>query len=67
MLVRNLEKVYYPSDQAKFPMCVAIAALKFKKFPGYYMDRIHTKRDTVLDKENIALLQDCIQKLIHEI
>ena len=67
MLVRNLEKVYYPSDQAKFPICVAIAALKFKKFPGYYMDRIHTKRDTVLDKENIALLQDCIQKLIHEI
>lgn len=67
MLVRNLEKVYYPSDQAKFPLSVAIAALKFKKFPGYYMDRIHTKRDTVLDKENIALLLECIQKLIHEI
>ena len=67
ILMRNLEKVYYPSDQAKFPLSIAIAALKFKKFPGYYMDRIHTKRDTVLDKENIALLLECIQKLIHEI
>lgn len=64
VLVRNLEKVYYPSDQAKFPMCIAIAALKFKKFPGYYMDRIHTKRDTVLDDQNIEMLQEQIRKLI---
>lgn len=50
------EHVYYPSDQAGFPVAVAVAALKHNRFIGYYMDRIHTSRDTVFDEENIALL-----------
>ena len=64
VLLKNLEKVYYPSDQAKFPLSIAIAALKYKKLPGYYMDRIHTKRDTVMDKGNIHFIKDSILKLI---
>lgn len=56
VLLENLKKVYYPSDQAGFPVAIAVAALKYKKPFGYYMDRIHTKRDTVFEEDNIAYL-----------
>lgn len=56
VMLERLNKVYYPSDQAGFPVAVSVAALKYKKFPGYYMDRIHTKKDIVFDESNIAYL-----------
>lgn len=49
---------FYPSDQAQFKMGVGVCALKKKPLLGYYMDRIHTGRDTVLEEENILLLRD---------
>ena len=55
-MMENLKKVYYPSDQAGFPVAIAVAALKHKKGIGYYMDRIHTKRDTNFDESNITYL-----------
>lgn len=48
----------YPSDNASFKRGVGVCALKHKKGIGYYMDRIHTSRDTVLDAGNILLLRD---------
>ena len=48
----------YPSDNANFKRGVGVCALKHKRVVGYYMDRIHTSRDTVLDQGNIALLRD---------
>ena len=35
-----------------------MCALKHKPVIGWYMDRIHTAKDTVLDETNIALLRD---------
>ena len=67
ILLKKAEKVYYPSDQAKFPMSIAVAALKHKKLLGYYMDRIHTKRDTVMDERNIQHLCQSITQLIQNI
>lgn len=58
VMMENLKKVYYPSDQAGFPVAIAVAALKHKKGIGYYMDRIHTKRDTNFDEGNIAYLAE---------
>ena len=49
---------FYPSDQAKFRRGVGVCALKHKPLFGYYMDRIHTGKDTVLMEENIFLLRD---------
>ena len=49
---------FYPSDNANFKKGAGVCALKHKKGIGYYMDRIHTSRDTVLDETNIALLRD---------
>lgn len=62
-------KGFYPSDNKAFRRGVGVCALKYKKIIGYYMDRIHTNKDTVLEEENILLLRDgalrlaeCIQK-----
>lgn len=49
---------FYPSDNANFKRGAGICALKRKKGIGWYMDRIHTSRDTVLDEANIELLRD---------
>lgn len=67
ILLSNAEKVYYPSDQAMFRQGVAVAALKKAPIVGYYMDRIHTHRDTVFDKANIKLLCESILKLLKTI
>ena len=64
VLFENLKKVYYPSDQAGFPQAVAIASLKYIKPFGYYMNRIHTKRDTVFDESNIRYLTERTIQLI---
>ncbi len=47
----------YPSDQMGFPCYAAAAAFRKSRFFGLYLSRIHTKRDTVLEEENIDWLQ----------
>lgn len=56
----------YPSDQRNFPYGAGIAAFKRKKGIGLYCDRIHTKRDTVLDENNVNMLRDRIIAAITE-
>ena len=55
---------FYPSDQAAFTHGVGVCALKKSKFFGWYMDRIHTRRDTVLDETNIDLLRAGTVRLV---
>ena len=55
----------YPSDQKHFPYGQGIAALNKGKL-GLYMSRIHTKKDTVMDEENINLLSKGLRALITE-
>ena len=49
---------FYPSDNASFKRGAGVCALKHKRVVGYYMDRIHTSKDTVLDEDNLTLLRD---------
>lgn len=49
---------FYPSDNASFKKSAGVCALKHKKVLGWYMDRIHTPKDTTCDERNIALLRD---------
>ena len=55
--------VFYPSDQSNFPCGVGVAALKkSRKLHILYMNRIHTRRDTVYEAENISYLKNgCIR------
>ena len=57
----------YPSDQRAFARGVGVCALKRNRILGYYMDRIHTGRDTVLDERNIALLRDGALRLVSQL
>ena len=52
------KNVFYPSDQANFRRGVGVAALKKSRRGLLYMDRIHTKRDTVYREENIVYLTE---------
>lgn len=50
------KNVFYPSDQVSFKKGIGVASLKKTKKGTLYMDRIHTKHDTVFQKENIDFL-----------
>ncbi len=58
---------FYPSDQAKVAQGVGVCALKHSRLFGWYMDRIHTGRDTQFDPRNIALLRDGSVALIQSL
>ena len=60
----TVAKGYYPSDQKAFAKGVGICALNHSKIVGYYMDKIHTSKDTVMDEGNIALLRDGAVRLV---
>lgn len=53
----------YPSDQANFPYGVGICALHKSKI-ALYLGRIHTKRDTILEKTNINILRAALISMI---
>ena len=55
---------FYPSDNASFRRAAGVCALKKGKRLGWYMDRIHTGRDTVFQEENIALLTGGIRRML---
>lgn len=56
VLLETDKSAFYPSDQRNFDYGVGVAALKKGKHIGYYMDKIHTDKDTAFDESNIALL-----------
>lgn len=66
VLVEKAGNTVYPSDQANFPVGVGAAALKKKKGVGLYMDRIHTKKDTVLMQENLDCLADGVKRYLDQ-
>ena len=49
---------FYPSDNAAFKLGAGVCALRRSPVFGWYMSRIHTAKDTVLEEENIELLRD---------
>ncbi len=66
--VRVMTKgVFYPSDQAQFPCGVGVAALKKTRRGLYYMDRIHTSRDTVFEEANIQALVEGSVRLARQL
>ena len=65
--IASAKKVNYTSDQKHFPVSVAAAAMKTGKWLGLYMDKIHTKKDTVCRPENIKYLTACAVEFIRKI
>ena len=67
VLVESTAKAFYPSDQAKFPVNAAVAALNKHKWWGLYMDKIHTPEDRCFDTRNIEFLRDGTLRLLEEL
>lgn len=65
--IEKSSNTMYPSDQANFPMGVGVAALKKKKGIGLYMNRIHTIKDTVFQRENIVFFTEGTLRLLKSI
>ena len=63
ILVHEKGFSYYPSDHTHFPNGVGICALRKNKL-CYYLGRIHTKRDTILDETNINILRAALTTFI---
>lgn len=57
---------FYPSDQAAFSRGVGVCALKKSSLFGYYMGRIHTRRDTRFDTRNMDILVSGALRLARE-
>ena len=62
--ITDSKKVNYTSDQKHFPVSVAVAAMNSHKRLGLYLNRIHTKRDTVCAPENIEYVSRCAMELL---
>lgn len=58
---------FYPSDQMNFPCAVGVAALRKAPVIGYYMGRIHTARDTVMDERNLEILAEGTARLLETV
>lgn len=63
VLFESGSTAFYPSDQVNFPLGVGVAALNKHPVFGYYLNRIHTQNDTVLQEENIAWFAEGAKKL----
>lgn len=57
-------RAFYPSDQFGYKKSLAVAAFHKKKFVGYVLGRIHTRRDVVLDEGNVEYLVEGLLRLI---
>ena len=58
---------FYPSDQMGFPVNIAVASLKKKPVVGYYLDKIHTKKDIHCDENNIEIISSGFAEFISKI
>lgn len=54
----------YPSDHMLFEKHIAAAAFQEKKPFGLYISKLHTRRDMVLEQENILLLRQWMCGLV---
>lgn len=67
MYFEKSSTTYYPSDQAGFPISVAVASMNKSRLFGLYMNRIHTRRDTVCDEGNIAFVCESLTAFVREL
>ncbi len=64
LLMEKMEKCIYPSDQANFKYGIAVCAANHKKSIGYYVDKIHTKKDTVCEQANMDYLGESLSRFV---
>jgi len=63
-LMNKLENCVYPSDQSQFKHGIAVCACNKMKVIGYYCDKIHTKKDTVCEQENLDFIANGLAQFV---
>lgn len=64
--MNEMEKCFYPSDQAHFTYGVAVCACLKGRF-GYYCNKIHTAKDTVCRQENLDFLANGLSEFVKQL
>lgn len=64
IIVTKASNTLYPSDQLNFKCSAGVAAFHKNKYIGYYISRIHTPKDLVMDEKNIEILKNGAMKLM---
>lgn len=67
VLFEKSSTTVYPSDQRNFPVALAVSCFNKAPVLGYYMDKIHTPKDTVFDERNITLLKNSVLRFVEEL
>lgn len=62
LLSRGLH--YYPSDHRRFKRNVAVCACRRLEGLGYYIPRLGTKRDTVLEEANVSYIAQSLARFL---
>lgn len=60
----SAKKTLFPSDQWNFPKSIGVFAARKVPLLGYYIGRVHTRRDVKFDQANIALLANGFSRFI---
>lgn len=58
---------FCPSDQMGFPINMVAMTLKKKPIVGYYLDKIHTKKDIYCDEKNIEIISSGFAEFVSKI
>lgn len=62
--ITSASTTIYPSDQLNFKKSVGVAALKKNCLFGYYINRIHTNKDVILEERNIDMILKGIKRYL---
>lgn len=62
ILTKGLQ--YYPSDNRKFKFHVSLCACRYLAGLGYYIPRLRTKKDTVLEEGNVAYIARSLARFL---
>ena len=63
----KMETAIYPSDQMMFKRGIAVCACNKAKAIGYYVDKIHTKKDTVCEQANLDFLGESLSRFASQL
>lgn len=67
VVLGNMEKCNFSSDQKRFKLGVGICACRKKKHVGWYCSKIHTKHDTTYDEITLQGVADTVEAVLRQV
>lgn len=67
VVLGDMEKCNFSSDQKRFKLGVGICACRKKKHVGWYCSKIHTKHDTTYDEITLQGVADTVEAVLRQV